>query len=75
MPNGKATSFYFEYGRTVAYGSRTRARPAGDLGSRRVHARLWRLRPHSLYHFRLVATNVDGTARGVDATFVTRGRR
>lgn len=64
-PYGQATSYYFEYGPTTAYGERTASRPAG-AGRRplRVSARLDGLSLATTYHYRLVATACSGCAWG-----------
>jgi hypothetical protein len=71
-PNGLATSWYFEYGTSTRYGSRTATRNAGK-GTRLVNVRfgLSRLRPGTTYHYRLVASNAAGTTRGADVAFTT----
>ncbi len=71
-PNLIATSFHFDYGRTPAYGSSTAAAPAGS-GAAPVggSATITGLAPGTTYHYRLVASNGDGTAYGADRTFVT----
>ena len=71
-PNGLATSWYFEYGTTTAYGSRTPTRGAGS-GTQNVPVTeaLTGLTPGTTYHYRLVATNADGTSRGADGVFTT----
>jgi hypothetical protein len=73
-PNGLATTWYFEYGTTAAYGTKTRTRSAGK-GTRAVNASvtITRLRAATTYHYRLVARNAAGTTRGADATFTTAG--
>ena len=72
---GLATSYYFEYGPSAAYGSRT---AVGQLGASSadsaVSATLRRLRPGTTYHYRLVATNSDGTSNGGDQMFRTAPR-
>jgi hypothetical protein len=71
-PNGAATSYYFEYGPTTAYGHQTAADAAGSGTSGvPVSAPLSGLAPGSLYHFRLVATNSAGSAYGGDEAFTT----
>src|SRR5581483_6725866 len=60
QPRGRHTTWHFEYGTSTAYGSTTA--PDGSVD----HARLVRFRVGSLaagttYHFRIVATNADGT--------------
>jgi hypothetical protein len=70
-PNGKATTFRFEYGTTTGYGSEVTG-SAGSGGSVvSVSGALTGLAPSTTYHYRLVATNADGTATGSDATFTT----
>lgn len=71
-PNGTATSYRFEYGRTDAYGSETTATSAGSgLAARDVSAGIAGLSPNTRYHYRLVAVNDSGTGRGEDRTFTT----
>jgi hypothetical protein len=71
-PNGTATTYHFEYGTTTAYGLQT---ADGDAGSGAdpvaVEAAIANLTPQTTYHFRLVATNHDGVARGADRTLRT----
>jgi hypothetical protein len=71
-PNGQATSWYFEYGTTTRYGSRTAAGNAGSGTSPvNVSSSLSRLRRTTTYHYRLVATNASGTTFGADRSFST----
>jgi virginiamycin B lyase len=69
---GSTTSYTFEFGRTTAYGSASAPRtlPAGGRPAD-VSAALTGLRPSTLYHYRLVATNTQGTIEGRDRTFRT----
>jgi hypothetical protein len=71
-PNGQSTSWYFDYGTTTSYGTRTAVKGAGS-GTRatRVNASITRLRTGVTYHYRLVATNASGTTVGRDRTFST----
>lgn len=71
-PAGAATSYYFEYGLTSAYGLQTSAASAG-AGSADVAVTqpLSGLAASTTYHYRLVATSVGGTTYGHDATFAT----
>ncbi|MET0788573.1 MAG: hypothetical protein ABWY33_04950 [Cellulomonas sp.] len=73
-PGAESTSWYVEYGPTAAYGSRTDARSAGN-GTAQVDVseQLRGLQTGVTYHYRVVATNASGTARGSDLTFTTRG--
>jgi hypothetical protein len=72
-PGGEETSWYVEYGTTTAYGSRTSARSAGN-GTAQVDVteQLRGLTTGATYHYRLVASNGAGTARGADLIFATR---
>ena len=72
-PGGEETSWYVEYGTTTAYGSRTGARSAGN-GTAQVDVteQLRGLTTGATYHYRVVATNDTGTARGADLTFTTQ---
>jgi hypothetical protein len=67
------TSYYFQYGTTVAYGSQTPAAPAASSSSAvHVAVPLGGLTPGTAYHYRLLATNPSGAAFGVDRTFTTK---
>jgi hypothetical protein len=72
-PRGAATTYAFQYGTTTAYGSQTPARSAG-AGSdpTRVTFRLTGLTPGVRYHFRVIASNADGTTAGGDRSFRAR---
>jgi phosphodiesterase/alkaline phosphatase D-like protein len=78
-PDGVDTHYYFEYGETEAYGSVSPALPGGDAGTASkiedVKTEIGGLKPVTNYHFRLVATNSFGTARGADMTFFTPARQ
>ncbi len=73
-PQGKATTFVFEYGTTTAYGSTVPASPA-SAGSGtetvRVTQKATGLKPSTEYHFRISATNSTGTYKSEDLTFTT----
>ena len=74
-PSLRETSFRFEYGTTTAYGSLTPFQWAGrGSGAISVSTLLSGLRSGTTYHFRLVATNADGTAAGADQSFTTLDR-
>ncbi len=76
-PEGsQLTSCTFEYGPTDAYGSSVPCSPGVEaigagLTAVPVAAHLTELEPDSEYHYRLVATNPNGTGTGSDATFTT----
>jgi hypothetical protein len=72
--NGLPTKWYFDYGTSARYGSRTATRSAGSsTRASSVSASLSRLRPATVYHYRLVATNAAGTSVGDDRAFSTAG--
>jgi len=69
---GEATSYYFQYGPTRAYGGQSAIGSAGAGGKGvPVAAGLAGLQPLTVYHYRLVAVNATGTALGADRTFQT----
>jgi hypothetical protein len=70
-PNGKATTFRFEYGTTLGYGSQVSGSAGSGTSPVSVSGALSGLAPSTTYHYRLVATNADGTDTGGDATFTT----
>jgi hypothetical protein len=72
-PRGLSTSYYFQWGRTTGYGANTPATPVGN-GTSTVTAvaDVGGLTPDTVYHYRVVATNKDGTARGKDRSFRTK---
>jgi hypothetical protein len=71
-PGGGATSYYFQFGQTRAYGGQTAigSAGAGDKGVP-VSVGLTGLQPLTVYHYRLVAVNGAGTSFGNDRTFQT----
>lgn len=73
-PNGEATTFYFEYGPTKTYGSRTpdQGPTAAVKANQPVSAALTGLSPDTTYHYRLVAVNPSGTKQGGDKAFKTK---
>jgi hypothetical protein len=72
-PNRSATTYFFQYGTTRAYGASTPERPAGAGDTRRnVAGSASNLAPATEYHYRLVARNADGTTRGADRVFRTQ---
>ena len=73
-PNGRSTSWYFEYGRTTSYGSKTATSNGGSgTGVGGVSAAVSGLAQGTAYHYRLVAESSAGTSRGLDASFTTAG--
>ena len=73
-PNGLSTTWWFEYGTSTAYGSKSTTGSAGSGASARaVSAAIKSLKPATTYHFRLVAQNSSGRTNGDDRTFTTVG--
>lgn len=71
-PRGLATTYFFQYGTTTAYGTRTPSSSAGGGGAPvAAAANLTGLAPNTRYHFRLVARNRDGTTLGANRSFRT----
>jgi hypothetical protein len=71
-PRGLATSYYFQYGTTTAYGARTPSAGAGKGGApTAAAAQIGGLGSNTKYHYRLIAHNSDGTTAGNDRVFTT----
>jgi hypothetical protein len=71
-PKTHATNWYFEYGTSTRYGSRTSTqRLDANTGNRGVNVVVSKLAPGTTYHYRLVASNSAGTSRGTDVSFTT----
>jgi hypothetical protein len=74
-PSSQATSVYFEYGTSTAYGTKTPAVSAGaGTAAKSMSAAVSGLIGGATYHFRVVAVNATGTTAGADLTFATAGR-
>ncbi len=71
-PHGAATTYAFQYGTSSAYGAQTAGRSAGS-GTRvtSVTFRLTGLTPGVRYHYRVIASNADGTSTGADRSLKT----
>jgi phosphodiesterase/alkaline phosphatase D-like protein len=71
-PGGKATTWHIQYGTSTSYGSTTSSASAGSgTAAVNVSGNLDNLKPGTTYHYRVVASNTDGTSRGSDAVFTT----
>ena len=70
-PHGLSTTVYFQYGRTISYGSRTPNQIKTGNNYQNVSANISGLTAHTTYHFRVVGTNTAGTRYGGDRTFTT----
>ena len=71
-PNGLATSAFFQWGPTAAYGNATAptAVPGGN-GSVSLTANLIGLNQLRTYHYQLVTSSSGGRAYGADQSFTT----
>jgi Glycosyl hydrolase family 76 len=71
-PNGRSTTYYFQYGTTTSYGSTTASQAAGSGATTvNVSANLDGLTARARYHYRLYASSASGIAYGSDRTFTT----
>jgi len=71
-PEGLATSWYFEYGPSASYGSKTpTTKVAAGPNDTKVSAAISNLTPRTIYHFRVVATSSAGTSLGADLALTT----
>jgi hypothetical protein len=82
---GDITTYYFQYGKTTSYTNMTPPGTTGscppgatnpkyctsDPAAQDVSAKITGLKPGTRYHYRLVASNPDGTTYGADQTFKT----
>lgn len=67
--NGRDTDYYFQYGTTNGYGTNT---PTDTVSAdTAVLVNVSGLNEDTTYHYRLVATNSQGTSYGSDQTFQT----
>jgi hypothetical protein len=74
-PNGLEASYHFDYGPTTGYGSSVPV-PNGSAGSGEsaisVSATIDGLQPGTTYHYRLSASNSEGTINSGDQQFTTQ---
>jgi hypothetical protein len=72
-PRSLATTYYFQYGPTTAYGAQT---PPVVIGSGtatvKVAQTISNLQPYTTYHFRVVASSSAGTVASKDSAFTTK---
>ena len=74
-PNGKRTTYYFEYGTTTSYGLTSGTKWAGaGTSDVSVSAAITGLSPNTAYHYRIVAINSAGTSYGSDQTLTTKAK-
>jgi hypothetical protein len=73
-PFGLDTTYHFQYGTSTSYGTSIPV-PDGDIGSgqgdQAVSQGLTGLQVGRIYHYRVLATNSQGTVTGADQTFTT----
>ncbi|HYI99616.1 MAG TPA: NHL repeat-containing protein [Thermoleophilaceae bacterium] len=73
-PRGEQTTYHFEYGTTSSYGT-TLPIPDASAGAGTDPVSASRflngLEPNTTYHWRIVATNANGTVESPDKTFTT----
>jgi hypothetical protein len=70
--NGEVTGCHFDYGTDTSYGHTAPCAPGAPYSSNQaVSAALSGLSAQTTYHYRLVATNAEGTNVGLDKTFTT----
>ena len=71
--NNADATVSFEYGATTAYGTTVNASPNSVTGNTNtsVSASLSGLTDSTTYHYRVKATNSEGTSEGADMTFTT----
>lgn len=71
-PNGKSTIYNFELGTSISYGTTiTNSDLFTGIFDTDVSDEVTDLLPNTTYHYRLVATNSDGTEYGDDVEFTT----
>ena len=70
--NSRDTTFYFEYGTSTSYGTKTTAKSAGSAASAQSESvAVSGLQTGHTYHFRIVASSDAGTSTGKDSSFTT----
>ncbi|MHB8483784.1 MAG: beta strand repeat-containing protein [Nitrospiria bacterium] len=74
-PNGQATTAWFEWGLSSAYGSSNAGSPqsisSGTTAVNLTPYTITGLTAYTTYHYRADANNAGGTSYGVDASFTT----
>jgi len=71
-PEGLETKYYFEYGTSESYGTKTAEASAGSGTSNvKESTAITGLTAGTTYHFRIVASNSHGTTDGSDQAFST----
>lgn len=70
-PNEGPATYYVEYGKTTAYGSKTASVTIDGLFAHTLGVPISGLTPGVRYHGRFVATNPNGITRSQDVTFTS----
>ncbi|MEA2299879.1 MAG: hypothetical protein QOE44_414 [Solirubrobacteraceae bacterium] len=70
-PGGQTTTYFFQYGTTIKYGSQSQLVSTTDNRTIAAKATVGGLVPETAYHFRVVAINALGATFGGDAMFTT----
>jgi subtilisin family serine protease/sugar lactone lactonase YvrE len=73
-PEGSATAYQFEYGKTTAYGNKIPASPksvGSGTSNVAVSEAINGLAASTVYHYRVVAISQAGTTNGADKTLTT----
>lgn len=75
-PRGAPTAYHFQYGLTTAYGHATPSVTLSAAASAiSVVDGIKSLRPATTYHYRVLASNRNGSSTGLDRTFHTQPLR
>jgi phosphodiesterase/alkaline phosphatase D-like protein len=69
--NAADASVHFEYGTSSSYGKSTADQHVAGVTGVSLQAPVNGLEPGTTYHYRVVASSIDGTSFGADATFKT----
>ncbi len=72
-PDGLPTTYTFEVGTDTSYGTQSFGEAGSGASAVSVSLPLTGLLPATTYHYRIVASNQDGTSQGADHTFTTPG--
>lgn len=71
-PEGVDSTYHFEYGLGLTYGSSTaESDPVSGSSPVAATAPISGLAPNTLYHYRIVGSNASGSINGPDQTFTT----
>ena len=71
MPGGVASTYWFEYGTTTAYGQVTATQNIAAGSALSAVTAVFTGNPATTYHYRLVANNARGTTYGINQTLTT----